>query len=487
MRAAGRTLLPWAHRSGAYALPTSILVRLKLGETPDTIPTAMDVRSAAAAPAGRTGHNALDRVVRTFGSIVRVSRLHAAAAALRHAGARHRGYSDAEQVSGVARVLRFDVAPGTHIGSMAISLQQLEIVESAIPNYLCAVGLDRNPDRALVPERVNEDEDDGWATRDQINAREAMAREPGDRAVIVGVVDTGLDLNHVEFADRTRRGFDTVQLGKGELANGISLLGDNAGADTNPSDRHVGHGSGCAGIIGGVGRGMPPGLAGDCPILPMRSLGAAQFPARTTAVGLGAISDLDMGVVIAVQLGARVINLSFGTDDEDLEPGAVKPHTEAVAYATARGATLVAASGNSGDGRIYWPAAFPEVIAVGAVAADGARCDFSTIGEHVALCAPGERVRTAGLQGYQRATGTSFAAPFVAATAALLHCRAERRAASLDPAQVKQLLIASARPHRADVGTGSGAGVLDAARALELLDHALDADASTELEKEDDR
>jgi subtilisin family serine protease len=487
MSAAGRTLLPWAHRSGAYALPTSILVRLKLGETPDTIPTALDVRSKASAPADRTGHNALDRVVRTFGSIVRVSRLHAAAAALRSAGAKHRGYSDAEQVSGVARVLRFDVAPGTHIGSLAISLQQLEIVESAIPNYLCAVGLDRDLERAPAPVLTPDVEDDGWAPRDQINAREAMAREPGDRAVIIGVVDTGLDLDHVEFNDRTRRGFDTVQLGKGDLANGISLLGDNAGADTNPSDRYVGHGSGCAGIIAGLGRGMPPGVAGECPILPIRSLGAAQFPARTNAVGLGAISDLDMGVVIAVQLGARVLNLSFGTDDDDLEPGAVKPHTEAVAYATERGVTLVAASGNSGDARTYWPASFPDVIAVGAVAADGSVCDFSTTGGQVALCAPGERVRTAGLQGYQCATGTSFAAPFVAATAALLHSRADRRAAPLAPAQVKQLLIASARPHRPGIGEGSGAGVLDAARALELLDAALDADATTELEKEDDR
>jgi subtilisin family serine protease len=485
MSAAGRTLLPWAHRSGTYALPTSILVRLKLGEAPDRVPAALDVRSAAAAPADRTGHNALDRVVRTFGGVVRVSRLHAAAAALRSVGKRNRGYSEAEQISGVARVLRFDVEPGTHIGSMAISLRQLDIVESAVPNYLCTVGLDL--DRPPVPQRTADQEDDGWIPRDQIGARDALAREPGDRAVIVGVIDTGLNLDHAEFADRTRRGFDTVQLGKGELANGVALLGDNTGADTNPSDRYVGHGSGCAGIIGGIGREMPPGLAGECQVLPIRSLGAARFPGREHAVGLGAISDLDMGVVIAVQLGATVLNLSFGTDDDDLEPGTGKPHSEAVAFATDRGVTLVAASGNSSDARVYWPAAYPEVIAVGAVGSDGQVCDFSTTGPHVALCAPGERVRTAGLEGYQLATGTSFAAPFVAATAALLQSRARRRAAPLDPAQVKQLLIASVRPHRADVADGSGAGVLDAARALELLDQALDADSTTEMERDDDR
>ena len=44
MTAAGRTMLPWAHRSGAYALPNSLLVRMKLGEVPDGIPTVADIR-----------------------------------------------------------------------------------------------------------------------------------------------------------------------------------------------------------------------------------------------------------------------------------------------------------------------------------------------------------------------------------------------------------------------------------------------------------
>ena len=479
MTAVGRTLLPWAHRSGAYALPTSILVRLKLGEAPKAIPAALDVRRGAAEPADSTGHGALDRVVGTFGGTIRVSRLHAAAAALHSIGRRNLGYSEAEEISGVARLLRFDVAPGTHIGSMAISLMQLGVVEFAIPNYLCAVGLDASSGLAGG-------EDDGWSARDQVGARQALAHEPGDPAVIVGIVDSGLSFGHPEFTDRVRRGYDTVQLGSGDLAGGVALLGDNSGPDTNPADAYVGHGSGCAGIIGGLGIGMPPGLAGECQVLPMRGLGAARFPGRQEAVGVGAIGDLDMALVMAVQLGAKVVNMSFGTDDEALEPGSPKPHFEAVTYATQQGATLVAASGNSGDSRTYWPAAFPEVIAVGAVASDGAVCSFSTTGEHVAFAAPGERVRTAALTGYQRATGTSFAAPFAAGAAALLIARAQRRSAALGPATVKELLVAGAQPHRADVGLGSGAGVLDAARSLALLDQALDADATTDFEGADD-
>lgn len=485
MNRIARIAQPWNHYTGAYASPTSLLVRLKLGELPDHIPTALDIRQGASRRAERTGHGALDRVAGAFGGSVRVSRLHSAAAALGRAGARHKGYSDAEEVSGVARVLRLDVEPGTHVGSMAISLRQLDIVESVSPNYIVAVGLDLYAG-AFGPGGEDGDEDDGWAPRDMIGAYRALAHEPGDPAVIVGVVDSGINPVHGEFDRRLRSGFDTVQLGHGEMAGGIALLGDNSGADIDPADRFVGHGSGCAAIIGAAGERMPPGLAGECQILPIRALGAALFPGKQQAVGVGAISDLDIGLVMAVQLGAKVINLSFGTDDEAIEPDAPKPHTEAVAYATERGCTLVAAAGNSGDRRTYWPAACPEVIAVGSVGLDLGVSDFSTSGEHVALCAPGERIRTAAVEGYQRATGTSFAAPFAAATAALLHSRAQRRSAALAPETIKQILIESSRPHRPDTPEGNGAGILDAARALALLDEALDADASTELGGPDD-
>jgi subtilisin family serine protease len=483
MSALGRIVQPWAHRAGAYALPNSLLVRMKLGEVPAGIPTLLDVRRKAARPAQTTGHDALDRVARTFGGTIQVSRLHGAARALRLVGQRHRGYAEDEEISGISRVLRFDVAPGTHVGSMAVSLMQLGVVESAMPNYLCTVGLDRN---AGGRGDGDLDDVDGWQPRDMINARTALAYCNGDPTIIIGFVDSGINPGHVEFDARLRQGFDTVQLGAGELAGGVKLLGDNRGADTDPTDRFVGHGTGCAGIIGGEGVGMPPGVAGACRLLPIRSLGSALLPGHGAAIGVGALSDLDMGLVMAVQLGASVINCSFGTDDEDLEPGAPKPHAEAVAFAAARDCALVAASGNSGDARIYWPAAYPQVIAVGAVGPDRAISSFTTRGDHVALCAPGERVLTAALDGYQRATGTSFAAPFVTGVAGLLVARARARAAGLDPATLKSILMASAAPHRSDAGAGCGTGVLDAARALEMLDQALDADESTDSGGADD-
>jgi subtilisin family serine protease len=215
---------------------------------------------------------------------------------------------------------------------------------------------------------------------------------------------------------------------------------------------------------------MPPGLAGECQILPMRGLGAARFPGKTQPVGIGAATDLDMAVKMAVDLGAKVINMSFGTDDDALEPGSPKPHADVVRYAVDRGCVLVAASGNNGKRTLYWPAAYPEVIAVGSVGPDRQASAFSTRGDHVALCAPGEQIHTLGLTGYQRATGTSFAAPFVTAVAALMVARGQKRSMPLDATLVKTLLIDSVSPFAGTPPEGCGAGVLDAYAALRALD-----------------
>jgi subtilisin family serine protease len=229
----------------------------------------------------------------------------------------------------------------------------------------------------------------------------------------------------------------------------------------------------CAGIIGALGQQIPPGLAGESQLVPVRVLGAASMPGRAQPVGIGAIADIDAGLKMAVDLGAKVLNLSFGTPDGMLDPAAPKPHADVVRYALARGAILVAASGNSGREERYWPAAFDGVIAVGSVDAAGRRSAFTTSGPHVAICAPGERVVTTSLAGYQLATGTSFAAPFVAAVAALLVARAERRSQPIDGTLVRSVLCAGAAPFAESIA-GYGSGVLDAYAALRALDQWID-------------
>jgi subtilisin family serine protease len=133
--------------------------------------------------------------------------------------------------------------------------------------------------------------------------------------------------------------------------------------------------------------------------------------------------------------------------------------------------------GNSGERERYYPAAFPEVIAVGSVDADGRRSHFSTTGDHIAISAPGENIVSAARHGYDAGSGTSYAAPFVTGAAALLVARARRRNRKLQGTEVKKLLTESASP----LGDGgfnaeTGHGLLDVLSALRRLDQAMGSD-----------
>ena len=212
--------------------------------------------------------------------------------------------------------------------------------------------------------------------------------------------------------------------------------------------------------------------------MPLRALAAAKVADRVAPTALGTLTDIDLAVKLAVDLGARVLNLSFGTPESALREGDPMPHVEVIEYALAHGCILIAASGNSGDRLRYLPACLPGVIAVGAVGVDGRPARFTTRGDHVALCAPGMEIRTAGLDGQVAQNGTSFAAPFVTGAAALLVAHSARRLAPLSPFALRDILVRSAAPFPSGAGTeGCGVGVLDipaALRAAESWSHVFD-------------
>ena len=143
---------------------------------------------------------------------------------------------------------------------------------------------------------------------------------------------------------------------------------------------------------------------------------------------------------------------------------------------------MVAASGNSGTEENFYPAAHDGVIAVGGVDKTGKPCSFSTRGQHVALSSPGEGIVSANLHGYAKASGTSFATPFVTATAALLVSYAEGRAEPVRGVDVKRILQKSAQPFATGADTkGCGAGILDCQAALRTLEKEFDAKNSAVL------
>jgi subtilisin family serine protease len=351
------------------------------------------------------------------------------------------------------------------IADLVDALRQLGSVEEAYPHYYCTTPM------ASAPAAPSLDLGQAWPPHEQVEGPAALACEPGDPAVIVAIVDTGIARRHPAL--RLRAGWDTVQLSPRDFVGSVEILGDRVEPDDDPDDDVVGHGTACAGIIGARGEGLPPGLAGECGVLPIRALGSARFPGHPEPIGVGSISDIDAGIKMAMDLGAKVLNLSLGTAASALGEGDPECHADVVRYGLAKGCVMVAASGNTGTAQRFLPAALDGVIAVGSASPEGRPSAFSTSGEHVALLAPGERVLTTGRGGYQKVTGTSFAAPFVAGAAALLVSRAMRQSFPLDGRDVSRLLCESARPLPAGTPTGHGRGVLDAHAALRRLEREI--------------
>ncbi len=225
---------------------------------------------------------------------------------------------------------------------------------------------------------------------------------------VVAVVDTGVDFDHPDLT--------------GQLLPQIDVIDDGWTGDL------VGHGTHVAGIVAASldGAGVA-GLANQVKVLPVRVCDEyGDLDSYAIAAGIGA----------AVDAGADVINLSFGGGYDAMEEAAID-------YALDNGVVVVAAAGNeylAGNPTTY-PAALPGVIGVSSADEYGRSSDFANVGSYVDITAPGQNIlSTVPGGGWETGTGTSMAAPFVAATAGLVHAANP----SLGRAQVEAVLLGTA-------------------------------------------
>jgi subtilisin family serine protease len=364
-----------------------------------------------------------------------------------------------EHASGMDRVARLRVSdPGT-IPRLRRRLLQSGFVDSLHPVMTQDVG---RIDDVRLPE-LPAMEPGGWAFR-AIRADEALEVEAGDPSVIVAVLDSGVELSHREFRGKLVTGYDFVDLEEDDAA----LRGDVVRRDPDPTD-DTGHGTHVAGVIGARGRRMLPGVAGRCRLLPVRVLGT-RLEGRQR-VGVGNIVDIDDGIKFAVDSNADVINLSLGVRGDS----SGMPHRRAVRYARMHDVAVIAASGNHGGPEPLYPAAVPGVITVGAATELQRVAGFSAWGAHVDVLAPGTAIYSADLGNrYRYRDGTSHAAPFVTAVAALLVSRARRAGLRLRERTIRRIIrdtadIAGQR--RTDLR--SRAGLLNAFDAVLLASHLI--------------
>jgi subtilisin family serine protease len=196
--------------------------------------------------------------------------------------------------------------------------------------------------------------------------------------------------------------------------------------------------------------------------------------------GVGHAFAIAEAIVYAASNGAQVINLSLGG------PVMTAVERQAIDYAEALGAVVVAAAGNEAQELLdYGPALAPAALVVGALDRTNQRLASANWGQRIDLVAPGEDILSLrapatdmmrkfdpALAGqhiagddnaYYRASGTSFAAPFVSGVASLLLARSP----TLKPAEVRRIIRNAAR----DIGVPgidqqTGRGTLDGPAAL---------------------
>jgi len=296
---------------------------------------------------------------------------------------------------------------------------------------------------------------DQWALApDAIGAGEAWTQSDG-AGVLVAILDTGLQLDHPDLAanvwtnpgEVAGNGIDDDRSGVIDDVHGASMFDGSANvADDN------GHGTHVAGIVAArQGNGIGgSGLAPGAKILPVKVLDSNMS---------GTTETLAMGIRYAVDRGAKILNVSVNTDtaSDDVK--------SAVRYAGERGAVVVASAGNNRrniDLLPSFPASLsdPAVFSVAAANDGGLLWDGSNTGLlSIDIAAPGARIASTTFRSsYQSRTGTSAAAPFVAASLALLSAArpdlpmSTLRAAITDTTRRSSLLSSLLGGGRLDVG-----------------------------------
>ena len=267
---------------------------------------------------------------------------------------------------------------------------------------------------------------------ENVNLPQSWNYTTGNSEILIAIIDSGIRFQHPDLQNN-------VYINEAEIADdgidndlngyiddwhgwdftdapGLSdiALGDFLEQDNDPSD-DISHGTHIAGIIGAdTNNGL--GVSGICWNIKMLIIRAGFL----TTSGIGFLQDDDAaaGIIYAADMGADVINISWG--DENYSPII----EDACQYALNRGTIIVASSGNNFDYGLMYPAKLSSTIAVGAVDRYLDKAEFSCYGPELDIVAPGVNILSTfgdeDLNPYYEQSGTSMSAPFVSAALGLL-------------------------------------------------------------------
>ncbi len=236
----------------------------------------------------------------------------------------------------------------------------------------------------------------------------------GDTNVVIGLTDTGSDIDHPDLVNNVKKNYSDPINGVDDDGNG--LIDDFTGWDFGNSDNttqcetnaHGVHTQGlCAATtnntIGTAGSGY------KCKVLPLKIMNTA-----------GSMVNSYTAIVYAADRGCKVINCSWGSTGTPSQY-----NQDVIYYATlTKDALVVAAAGNNNDDVPFYPASYHYVLSV----ANTNQSDIKVIppigssyGKYVDVCAPGyDLYTTENGGGYRKAFGTSMSSPFTAGCAAIV-------------------------------------------------------------------
>jgi thermitase len=222
---------------------------------------------------------------------------------------------------------------------------------------------------------------EGWGVS-KIEAPQAWQITRGDQSIIVAVLDTGINEDNQDLADR--------------------VVAEVNFSDSPTSDDLYGHGTHMAGIIAAIAPG--------CRLMDVKV---------ADDMGKCEPAVVARGIIWAVNHGAKVINISLSMiASPDLE--------EAVNYAWRQGAIIIAAAGNKGTSEPSYPAYYVNCLAVAGTNENNSLALLSSYGDWVDVAAPGFNIYSELPQNqYGYKTGTSAAGAHVSGVAALVFSVAE--------------------------------------------------------------
>ena len=273
-----------------------------------------------------------------------------------------------------------------------------------------------------------------------VNSQQAWDITTGSSSVLVGVCDTGFDVNHPDLGPNLR-----------------TDLAYNAHDGSNNIYDANGHGTGSAGTLGAVGNNAT-GVAGanwDVDIIPVR---IAISDGNSSAY----ISTMAVCIEYAADNGARVVNLSYGGIQYETINAAAQ-------YLRDRNGLLFMSAGNSGQEHADYPD-FISFVGVGATDRNDNRASFSSWGTYVDITAPGVEILTTYPDNrYVYYSGTSFSSPLTAGIAALMVAANP----NITPDEIENGLFSTA----VDIGAAGddnvfGHGLVDAAAAVTYAQNA---------------